>query len=446
MTPEHPVVRGTAQNPDVFFQAREASNPFHQRRSRHRGHGDGRAGRAHRTPVRPGRLRRRPRRRAGGRAHGIGWRQRWRRPSRRSWPRARRSAWFGSGCSSRSRPSGSSPRCRRRSGRSPCSIAPRSPARWASRSTCSVVAALAEHFDAEDGDSPVFDRRPRVIGGRYGLSSKELTPAMVKPIFDELAAPRPEAALHRRHRRRRHPPEPAGRRRVRRAPPRRTRSQAMFFGLGSDGTVGANKASVKIIGEHTDLLRAGLLRLRLQEVGLGDRVAPAVRARADPLHLPHRRRRLRRLPPVRSARDDEGARPRPSGRHLPAQQPLRTRPGVGPAAHRGAAPARRQARSSCGSSTPAAWPARPGWAAASTPSCSPASSISPACCPPTRRSPQIKRSVEAAYGNRGSVLVERNFAAIDRSLAELHRVVDPDGGDEPSDRRRCGSPTTPPTS
>ena len=63
----------------------------------------------------------------------------------------------------------------------------------------------------------------------------------------------------------------------------------MFFGLGSDGTVGANKNSVKIIGENTDLLRPGLLRLRLQEVGLGDRLAPAIRPRADPLHLPHQK-------------------------------------------------------------------------------------------------------------------------------------------------------------
>jgi pyruvate-ferredoxin/flavodoxin oxidoreductase len=43
--------------------------------------------------------------------------------------------------------------------------------------------------------------------------------------------------------------------------------QAVFFGLGSDGTVGANKASVKIIGEDTDLWSQGVLRLRLQEAG-----------------------------------------------------------------------------------------------------------------------------------------------------------------------------------
>ncbi len=116
-----------------------------------------------------------------------------------------------------------------------------------------TIGALAE---ASDADEPRFATSPRVIGGRYGLSSKEMTPSMIKPIFDELAAARP----------RRHftvgiyddvtnlslpidvdfrTPRPAG------------EVQAMFFGLGSDGTVGANKASVKIIGEGTDLYTQG---------------------------------------------------------------------------------------------------------------------------------------------------------------------------------------------
>ena len=42
--------------------------------------------------------------------------------------------------------------------------------------------------EAMDGDEPPFATAPRVIGGRYGLSSKEMTPSMIKPIFDELAA------------------------------------------------------------------------------------------------------------------------------------------------------------------------------------------------------------------------------------------------------------------
>ena len=116
-----------------------------------------------------------------------------------------------------------------------------------------VLAALTE---ANDVDDPPFGRMPRVIGGRYGLSSKELTPSMVGPIFDELAAPRP----------RRHftvgiyddvtglslPIDAA----FRYARPERE-VQAVFVGLGSDGTVGANKSSVKIIGEGTDLWAQG---------------------------------------------------------------------------------------------------------------------------------------------------------------------------------------------
>src|SRR5205823_8132464 len=51
-----------------------------------------------------------------------------------------------------------------------------------------VVTALAE---AEAEGTSAFEERPRVVGGRYGLSSKEFTPAMVKGIFDQLPAPRP---------------------------------------------------------------------------------------------------------------------------------------------------------------------------------------------------------------------------------------------------------------
>ena len=58
--------------------------------------------------------------------------------------------------------------------------------------------------------------------------------------------------------------------------------RALFFGLGADGTVGANKNSVKIIAEDAGALRAGLLRLRLAQVGCPDGLAPALRAAADP--------------------------------------------------------------------------------------------------------------------------------------------------------------------
>jgi pyruvate-ferredoxin/flavodoxin oxidoreductase len=95
-----------------------------------------------------------------------------------------------------------------------------------------------------------------VIGGRYGLSSKEFTPAMVKSVFDELAKPKPKRRftvgifddvshlsldIDRSFR----------------YPRPEAEVQAMFFGLGADGTVGANKNSVKIIGESADLWAQG---------------------------------------------------------------------------------------------------------------------------------------------------------------------------------------------
>ncbi len=90
---------------------------------------------------------------------------------------------------------------------------------------------------------------PRIIGGRYGLSSKEFTPAMVKAIYDELAKESPKSRFtvginddvcHTS---------------LEVDPNFKLESdffQAMFFGLGSDGTVGANKNSIKIIGNETD--------------------------------------------------------------------------------------------------------------------------------------------------------------------------------------------------
>jgi len=98
-------------------------------------------------------------------------------------------------------------------------------------------------------------RAIRVIGGRYGLSSKEFTPAMVKAAFDE---------AHRAQPRRRFTlgiyddvthlslPFDAS---FSTEDPETVR--AVFFGLGADGTVGANKNSIKIIGEETGLHAQG---------------------------------------------------------------------------------------------------------------------------------------------------------------------------------------------
>jgi pyruvate-ferredoxin/flavodoxin oxidoreductase len=91
---------------------------------------------------------------------------------------------------------------------------------------------------------------PRIVGGRYGLSSKEFTPAMVKGIFDELAKDWPknhftigivDDVTHT---------SLAYESSFCTEDPGTVR--AVFYGLGADGTVGANKNTIKIIGEETD--------------------------------------------------------------------------------------------------------------------------------------------------------------------------------------------------
>ena len=92
-------------------------------------------------------------------------------------------------------------------------------------------------------------RRGKVIGGRYGLSSKEFTPAMVKGVFDELLKAHPKNHFtigindDVTHTSLDYDPEFSTE-----AP---GTVRALFYGLGADGTVGANKNSIKIIGEET---------------------------------------------------------------------------------------------------------------------------------------------------------------------------------------------------
>ena len=109
-----------------------------------------------------------------------------------------------------------------------------------------VLTAIGESM--QDA-SPRFAKLPKVIGGRYGLSSKEFTPAMVKGIFEELWDPQPKNHFtigitdDVTHTSLEYDPNFCT------EDPRTFR--ALFYGLGSDGTVGANKNSIKIIGHET---------------------------------------------------------------------------------------------------------------------------------------------------------------------------------------------------
>ena len=252
LTPDAPVVRGTAQNPDVFFQAREASNPFHL--------------------AVPGIVQ--------GVMDELGTRtgRRYGLVDYHGAPDAERVVvLMGSAAGAVEETVDTLVAAGERVGMLQIRLFQPFPAEQIMAALpptvraiaaldrtkepgavgeplyLGIVAALAEAMDA---DAPPFATTPRVIGGRYGLSSKEMTPAMIRPIFAELGAERPKRhftvgiyddvthlslPIDTGYRR----PRPAG------------EVQAVFFGLGSDGTVGANKASVKIIGESTDLYAQG---------------------------------------------------------------------------------------------------------------------------------------------------------------------------------------------
>jgi pyruvate-ferredoxin/flavodoxin oxidoreductase len=251
LSPDHPVLRGSAQNPDVFFQAREASNRFHDnaplivkdvfdklaqatgrvyRLFEYHGHPE-----AERVIVAMGSaietitetvafLERQ------GEKVGV-VNVRLYRPFRvaeflDALPRSvRRIAVL-----DRTKEPG----------------APGEPL------YLDVRAALAESGTVPEWSQ---ERHVNVIGGRYGLSSKEFTPAMVKAVFDELATDHPRQRFtvgiddDVTHLSLATDPE------FDIEPP--DSSRAIFFGLGSDGTVGANKNTVKIVGEGTDLWPQG---------------------------------------------------------------------------------------------------------------------------------------------------------------------------------------------
>ena len=249
LTPEHPFIRGTAQNPDVYFQARETANPFYA--AVPGAVEDAMAALADRT---------------GRRYHTVQY---------AGHPEADRVIVV-MGSAAETIAETVAHLCARgeRVGvlnvrlfrpfpvRALLDALPATASRIAVLDRTKepgsngeplfldVVAALAEaHTDGERETMPV------VTGGRYGLSSKEVTPAMIAGVFAELARERP---------RRRFtvgitddvsglslPYDPS----LDIEPADTVR--AVFFGLGSDGTVGANKNTIKILGAEEKLNAQG---------------------------------------------------------------------------------------------------------------------------------------------------------------------------------------------
>jgi len=249
LSPEHPFVRGTAQNPDVYFQARETVNPFYAR-----------------TPQVVEQMMAALADRVGRRYSVVEY---------AGHPEADRVlVLMGSGAetaretvhhlvSGGARVGVLQVRLFRPfPGRQLLDALPatvrriavldrtKEPGSSGEPLFLDVAAAIAEsHMDGERAELP------RVIGGRYGLSSKEFTPGMVVGIFDELDRVQP---------RRRFtvgitddvtgssiPYDP-----TLDITPEGTTS-AVFFGLGSDGTVGANKNTIKILGADENMYVQG---------------------------------------------------------------------------------------------------------------------------------------------------------------------------------------------
>ncbi len=244
LTPDRPAIRGTAQNPDVFFQAREACNPFYDRvpaivqqifddfASRtgrsyklfdYEGHPE-----AEQVVIIMG---------SGGETV------------------SETAAWLNA------------------QGRRTGVVRVRlyrpfdaSALLAAIPSTVKSIAVLDRTKEPGALGEPLFvdvatalfeagRTGVKLIGGRYGLGSKEFTPGMVRAVFDELKSANPRkrftVGINDDITKLSLPVadepdiEPAGTRR------------AVFYGLGADGTVGANKNSIKIIGEGTDLNAQG---------------------------------------------------------------------------------------------------------------------------------------------------------------------------------------------
>ena len=249
LSPEHPFIRGTAQNPDVYFQARETVNPFYAR-----------------VPDAVEETMARLAARSGRQYHVVDY---------SGHPEAERViVIMGSGGETVKETVAALNEAGERVGAIQVRLFRPFPAEAlvaALPATARRVAVLDRTKEPGSMGEPLYldtvaalseaaakgvrAVMPEVFGGRYGLSSKEFTPGMVRGVFDELSADQPrrgftvginddvsgtsiswDPAFDI---------EPA------------ETVRSIFFGLGSDGTVGANKNTIKILGDEEGLNAQG---------------------------------------------------------------------------------------------------------------------------------------------------------------------------------------------
>ena len=283
-----------------------------------------------------------------------------------------------------------------------------------------TVAALRE---ACDKGLASFDAEPTVVGGRYGLSSKEFSPAMVKAIFDELQRRAPKnhftagivddvthASLPFDAEFDIEPKEMV---------------RAVFFGLGADGTVGANKNSIKIIGEETDLYAQGYFVYDSKKSGAV--TISHLRFGPNPIHSPfllkqadfvacHQWPFLERYNVVNYARE---------GGTLLLNSPY----GPGEVWNHFSVEIQREIiakKLKC--FVIDAYPV-----AKATGMGGRINTIMQTCffaisnvLPREEAIAKIKKSIQKTYARKGQAVVDQNFAAVDQTLAALHEVKIPD--------------------
>jgi pyruvate-ferredoxin/flavodoxin oxidoreductase len=284
-----------------------------------------------------------------------------------------------------------------------------------------VLTAITE---AQDQRSAPFAVQPRVVGGRYGLASKEFTPAMVHAVFDNLLQEQPRnhftigihddvthTSLTFDKNFRIERPETV---------------RCLFYGLGSDGTVGANKNSIKIIGEDTPNYAQGYFVYDSKKSGSG--TVSHLRFGPEPIRAPylitdadfiacHQFAFLERFDVLEAARSGAtfllnspfGAEDVWAQLPRPVQQQILDK----------------HLRFHVIDGNRVAQEAGMGGRV---------NTIMQTCffalsgvLPRAEAIDAIKHAIQKTYGKRGEAVVQRNFAAVDAALAHLCEVHVPDG-------------------
>ncbi|NLJ49721.1 MAG: pyruvate:ferredoxin (flavodoxin) oxidoreductase [Candidatus Atribacteria bacterium] len=283
-------------------------------------------------------------------------------------------------------------------------------------------------------------QKPRVLGGRYGLSSKEFTPAMVKAVFDEAkkADPKNHFTIGIN--------DDVTQSSLEYDPTFSTEDpktiRALFYGLGSDGTVGANKNSIKIIGLETDNYAQGYFVYDSKKAGAV--TVSHLRFGPKPIHSPYLINRanflachqftfLERFDMLKNA--DEGAifllnspfGPDETWDHLPkkVQEQIINKKlrffvidGYQVAQETGMGGRINTILQTC------------------------FFAIS-GILPRDVAIQKIKESIQKTYGKRGEAVVKKNFAAVDAALGHLHEVKVPSTANSQYAMRRPVPPEAP---